>query len=1232
MMESKDDGYYGVRPKYQTYDTIVHEDEELRQEDAWSIITAYFDEKGLVRQQLDSFDTFVDETIQEVMNNMGEIRAISNPQYSSENDTTKRMGVIKFGAISYRKPITQDVSAGGAVFQDLFPNEARLRGLTYSADIHVDATVRSYVSTENEPEKDRAMQEDTDGDEDDDEKHEENKSTPFKTSEFNESAPDSEQSFSKVHLGKLPVMLKSKCCNLSDLTDRDLVSNGECVFDQGGYFIINGTEKVIVAQERICNNYVYVFSKKQPHKYHWVAETRSHTDKGAKPTSALRLFMYHKSIKESIGDSQIRVEIPHIKKDIPIVILFRALDFIADRDIMRCVVYDTSDIEMMEKFRPSLEEAAEFTSRMDCLNYIGSRGDTVNSTKNDRIRYARDILQMEMLHHVGNAAGCESKKGYFLGYIVHKLLMASLGRIQQDDRDHYGKKRLELAGPLLSSLFRVLFLRLRKDITKRLKEALNKKISLSLSYSLKSNIITDGIKYSLATGNWGDRSRAGARTGVSQVLNRLTYASALSHLRRLNTPLAKEGKLAQPRHLHCTHWGMVCPAETPEGQSVGLVKNLALMAYISVGSSEDNLFEFLGECTEYLEEVSPESIADSTTTKIFVNGNWVGINRNPDKLVEDLRIKRRSILLDPEVSISWNIWERELNLYTDSGRVCRPLLIVNDQRLLIKRSHCNELSSGKRSFTWNSLLINGLVEFIDTEEEETCMIAMKPSDLKTIEGDEYSTTYTHCEIHPSMILGICASVIPFPDHNQSPRNTYQSAMGKQAMGIYASNYQQRMDTLGHVLQYPQKPLVTTRSMSYLHFRELPSGFNAIAAIACYSGYNQEDSLIMNLSSIDRGLFRSYFFRTYDAVAKNRRSGSQPSIDSEDFEKPSRESMGMLSMGSYEKLDVDGMVSPGERVSGDDIIVGKTTPTSQLDQLGNVSVVTKRDSSICMRKNESGLVDKVMLTTNDEGFKYVKVRIRSNRIPQIGDKFSSRHGQKGTCGMLYRQEDMPFTMEGITPDLIVNPHAVPSRMTIGQLIECVLGKITSLWGEEGDATPFMDDVTVERFADQLHKLGYQKHGNEVMYSGHTGKVLTSLIFIGPTFYQRLKHLVDDKIHARSKGPVTKLTRQPMEGRARDGGLRMGEMERDCLIAHGAAHFLRDRLFDNSDPYSVFVCDLCGLIAIADTRTNRYDCRYCSNSTKFSRVQIPYAGKLLFQELQTMCIAPRILLDKIEGETV
>ncbi|KAN0060486.1 DNA-dependent RNA polymerase II [Thecaphora frezii] len=1192
------------------------EAEEISQEDCWDVIRSFFEEKGLVRQQLDSFNEFMSNTIQELVEEVRSLTLEQSDQHSGHAEDRTRRYEIEFGQIYLNKP-TQTESDGSSA--QLFPQEARLRNLTYSASLFVDVSQKLLIQSEDEV--------DANGD-------------PLWIPEYGRDAVEEQQIF----IGKVPIMLKSDFCWLRGLDDEMSFSLNECPYDSGGYFVINGSEKVLIAQERMAANHVYVFSKAPPAPVTFLAEIRSAVEKGGKTISTMQIKLFSRN-KEKTQNNTIRATLPYIRNDIPIVIVFRALGIVPDREVLQHICYDFNDTSMLEMLKPCIEEAFVIQDRDVALDFIGRRGTTTGLSRAKRTVYAQEILQKEMLPHVSTAEGSNTKKAYFFGYMVHRLLLAALERREIDDRDHFGKKRLDLAGPLLASLFRMLFRKLTRDIYRHLQRCVEEHKEFHIQAAVKSSTITNGLRYSLATGNWGDQKKfMQAKAGVSQVLNRYTFASTLSHLRRCNTPIGRDGKIAKPRQLHNTHWGMVCPAETPEGQACGLVKNLSLMSNISVGTPSAPIVEFLEEFG--LDSLVDMQVTNAKATKVFVNGVWMGTHDEPGQLVDTLRDLRRKDDISHEVSVVRDIREKELRLYTDAGRVLRPLFIVNpdDMTLLIKKHHVAMLGQTTElgeEFRWTQLVQQGVIEYLDAEEEETVMICMSPDDLE--QSREYKArngqvsaasadpsarlrpphtfapdTWTHCEIHPSMILGVCASIIPFPDHNQSPRNCYQSAMGKQAMGVYLTNYQMRMDTMANILYYPQKPLATTRAMEHLRFRELPAGQNAIVAILCYSGYNQEDSVIMNQSSIDRGLFRSLYYRSY--MAEEKKVGV---MVMEEFEKPSRDTTIRLKHGTYDKIDADGMVPPGTRVSGDDVIIGKTAPLPpDSEELGLRSKThTKKDVSVSLKSTENGIIDQVLMTTNSSGNKFVKVRVRSTRIPQTGDKFASRHGQKGTIGITYRQEDMPFTCEGVTPDIIINPHAIPSRMTIGHLVECLLSKVATLSGQEGDATPFTE-LTVEAVSSILRGLGYQSRGLEVMYNGHTGRKLAAQVYLGPTYYQRLKHMVDDKIHSRARGPVQILTRQPVEGRSRGGGLRFGEMERDCMIAHGIASFLKERMFDASDAYRLHICDICGLTAVANLKKSTFECRSCRNRTSISQIYIPYAAKLLFQELMAMGVCLRL----------
>ena len=796
-------------------------------------------------------------------------------------------------------------------------------------------------------------------------------------------------------------------------------------------------------------------------------------------------------------------------------------------------------------------------------------------------------------------------------------------------------KRVDLTGPLLNNLLRNYFNKLVKDMKKQIIREINSGswksnddyeniITKTNIYKIiKSTTIEQGIKRALATGDFGIKQINSNKVGVAQVLNRLTYLSSLSHLRRVNTPIDKSGKLVPPRRLHNSTWGFLCPAETPEGQSVGVVKNLAYLAHITINSNSSGLYDYILPIIQSLDTYDGSYKDLDDFAKVFINGSWVGITNDPEKVYINLKDKKYKGIINIYTSIIFNSKLKEIRVCNDAGRISRPLLKVKNNKLLYTNSIIQKIKDDE--LTWDDLVVgikleDSIIEYVDSYEQNNAMIAMKTVDLDNNNTNNNSNNiyhYSHCEIHPSTIFGILASCIPFPDSNQSPRNTYQSAMGKQAIGMYVTNYDNRMDKTAYVLTYPMRPLVETRIMNIIKLNNIPSGQQVIVAIASHSGYNQEDSLLFNKGSIDRGLFLATIYHTEKDEDKKLFGTEEVRC------KPDKTKTKNIKFGNYDKLTSQGIMKENTLIEDRDIIIGKVIPIKE-NKNDFTKSVKFSDGSISHRTQEESYVDKNYIETNGDGYNFCKVRIRNFRKPVIGDKFSSRHGQKGTIGNIIPEEDMPFTATGLKPDIIINPHAIPSRMTIAQLKETLLGKVLLEMGLFGDGTSF-GEFDISNIIDKLNDLGYESKGNELMYNALTGEQLTMNIFIGPAFYQRLKHMVNDKQHSRSIGPMVNLTRQPAEGRSRDGGLRFGEMERDCMISHGASRFTKGRIYDASDAFSVFVCNKCGLIASFNNKEHIHYCNTCGNRNDFKYVEIPYACKLMFQELITMNIAPRIMCE-------
>lgn len=789
------------------YDNYGDEEEGITPEDCWTVISSFFETKGLASQQTDSFDEFTQTTIQDLVNEYSVISLDQpNPPSPPGQTIALRRYEIKFGSVMVSRPT---ISETDGTVTSLLPYECRDRNLTYASPLYIKITKKVSVAVEKEVplhEMDDAQRAE----------YAKTGDNPTKLVwELEESGDDDSGKTGDdwkdmVFVGKLPIMVKSKICHLSREHDDNLFLVNECPYDQGGYFVINGSEKVLIAQERSAANIVQVFKKAQPSPYTYTAEIRSALEKGSRLISSLMLKLYGKGDSARGGFGQtIHTSLPFVKSDLPVAIVFRALGVVSDEDILNHICYDRKDSQMLEMLRPCIEEAFCVQDREVALDFIGKRGnrDQAGLGREKRVRVAKDILQKETLPHISQSEGSETRKAFFLGYMVHKLLQCALGRREPDDRDHFGKKRLDLAGPLLAKLFRGIMRRVNTELSNYLKRCVEGNRHFNLAVGIKPGTLSNGLKYSLATGNWGDQKKAASSTaGVSQVLNRYTFASTLSHLRRTNTPIGRDGKLAKPRQLHNTHWGLVCPAETPEGQACGLVKNLSLMCYVSVGSPSEPLIEFMiNRGMEVVEEYEP--LRYPHATKIFVNGTWVGVHQDPKHLVSQVLDTRRKSYLQYEVSLVRDIRDREFKVFSDAGRVMRPVFTVQQEddhdtgiakgSLVLTKELVNKLAKEQAEpsddpaskIGWEGLIRAGAIEYLDAEEEETAMICMTPEDLDLYRlqkagiameddmGDNPNgrlktktnpTThmYTHCEIHPSMILGICASIIPFPDHNQ----------------------------------------------------------------------------------------------------------------------------------------------------------------------------------------------------------------------------------------------------------------------------------------------------------------------------------------------------------------------------------------------------------------------------------------------------------------------------------
>lgn len=1144
--------------------------EQLTKDDLWIVFRQYIRETGLARQHLDSYNAFVTERMQEIVDSFGEIRPLYE-QVSRRKGVAPEEGPdikIVLGKIRLGGPEVKEAD-GTKRDKNITPLEARLRNFTYSAPLYLQMKlIENGV----------------------------------------------EVSSDEVKIGDFPIMVKSVADPLSKASYRELLEAGEDPNDPGGYFIINGSERVVVAQEDLAVNRIIVGVS--------TANTAKITH-SAKTVSTI-LGLRRQVIVDRMSDGSLEISMSRLNYRIPFIVMMKALGLEKDAEIAAAV---SPDPDVQRELLPSFEKvSAAIRTKEDALEFLGNRI-APGQPREIRIQRAEEFIDTQFLPHIGLTPADRLAKAYFLGEMANRVLQLYLGKRQEDDKDHLANKRLRLAGDLIAEIFRDAFQQLVTLIASELEEYISQHRKVrDLKTLVRPDIITERIRAALATGNW-----TGNRTGVSQALDRTNWMSLLSHLRRVISPLSRGESNFEARDLHGTHWGRLCPFETPEGINCGLVKNLAMTAYISVGVNEQHVKNLLmnmdviplDEAIKEIASGEPEAIEKYTRmAKVFLNGKPIGYVQDGAELRRKLIAMRRSGSLSYEVSVAYieqgDI--KEVYINTDEGRLMRPVIVVENGKPKLTKEMVEKVKRGEMSF-WD-LVRNGVIEFLDPDEEENAYVAESP--------EEVTPEHTHLELWTPGIFSVVTSITPFLEHNQSPRNTYQAAMAKQALGLYALNYQYRMDSHAYLLHYPQKPIVQTRSLEEIGYNDRPSGQNFIVAIMPYMGYNMEDAIIMNKTSVDYGLGRAHFFRVYTVMENTYAGGLKDTITV-----PSPKLYDHKGDQYYTKLGPDGIIEPEVEVEGGDVLVGRESPPRFLgeERVMSLGTLTKRDTSVQLRYGEHGVVDTVLITQTLDRNLLVKVKVRDLRIPELGDKFASRHGQKGVIGMLYPKYDMPYTEDGIVPDIIINPHGIPSRMTVGQILELITGKAAAVEAKYVDGTPFYKD-DIDQYKIILIKHGYSPDGTEVMYDGRTGQLLETPISIGIVFYQRLYHMVADKMHARATGKVQLLTRQPTEGKARQGGLRFGEMERDCLVGHGATMLLRDRMLDGSDAYTMYVCTLCGHIAWYNSKKNVYECPIHGENGDIKPVKVPYAFKLFLQEIMSMGIKPRIevsdrisLLDRI-----
>jgi DNA-directed RNA polymerase II subunit RPB2 len=1290
----------------------------------WDIINKHFEDnpQSLVRHHLESFDDFYKRGIYKLFKEKNPITIVSKYDESIGEYRSKcnlYMGGKNGDRIYFAKPVIYDSNA-----HYMFPNEARLRNMTYAMTIHIDVDLefidilekdevphvnveidpradpvdrpeppKNYKATATSDEKELDLKGGSGAD-----YHEVDPTdgqsyftmtggarqrkvnaqlTPNERATMREHLDKSVNAqnvqtrtarIEKIFFGKFPIMVQSDFCVLAGLPKEMRFNMGECRNDLGGYFIIDGKEKTVIPQEKFGDNMLRV-SKVDSDTVICTAEIKSVSENTAKPVRTLSVDMVAPGNRYS--NRNIVVNIPNVRKPVPLFIVFRALGIVTDKDIVEMCLQETDGFgasTVQDLLIPSVHDAGPVMTQAAAIHFIAHLTKVKTNTN------ALLILTDYFLPHVGETNFTE--KAYFLGYMVKRLLAVHQGVELPVDRDSFRYKRVELVGTLMYQLFREYYKLQMKHINvsfeKKLyynlqmyENDLHGLIMLNYKEVFNERMVEEGFRKAFK-GNWGATEHT-KRIGAVQDLNRLSFNSALSHLRKTNLSIDAGAKLVGPRVLNGSQWGLLDPIDTPDGGNIGLHKQLCIMTQVSRGVSREPMIRWLRDKCD-LKTVEQCGVASlSKMTKVVVNGYWAGCTNTPIEIVEKFKIYRRNGLIPIFVSICFESGANMISIFTDEGRLCRPIF-YKDNDLKQMSFDSKIVKDGK--FSWASLingsnkrhtdidaaLVNsdkfyelhefyadidnaetnprklkrfidnkGVIDYIDPNEEETALISLNSKEM-----DGKDDKYTHCEIHESLIFGMMCNLVIYPHHNPATRNSFSTGQSKQAVSMYHTNFSMRMDKTSLILNQGQKPLVKSRYLEHICNEENSYGENAIVALMCYTGYNVEDAVLINEGAIQRGLFRTTYYSVYETHEEKTTVGGV-TTSKRFLNVGADESIkGLKAEHDYSKLDKYGLVKEGTEMNDRTVVIG--------------CAVDSHDASKTTKKGQLGIVDKTYITEGEEGTKIAKVRIREERLPAIGDKMASRSGQKGTIGQIIPERDMPFTKDGLKPDIIVNPHAMPTRMTVGQLVECLVGKACLNMGYHGDCTAFTStNKQIGDFGKVLNSCNFHSSGNELLYNGMTGEQLEAEVYIGPNYYMRLKHMVKDKVNYRAKGPRTQLTRQPVSGRANDGGLRIGEMERDVMIAHGATDFLRESMLDRGDQYYMAICNKTGAIAIYNPDKNLFMSPMADGPLKyvdsldgkemnvehitkygrsFSVVRVPYVFKLLMHELQAinikMCI--------------